>query len=322
MMRKDLSWCAAATRANLSPPPPPTLPPRSSRSASRLCCCRWCTSPATPASSATSNRPGSSSTRSRASCPRRTRPRARAEALPVITDYRDRGCPEPAPLPPELIKEMMDWAVCESVPDEYLPLLARGDGPRRRRPAPAGSAGLRPCRAGPGGRHRLRRVGAPGRYSAAAGQHSVHHRREERRPGRNMVGEHLSRGARRRRQPLLLLQLRAQQPVDALLRRAARAAGYFDPRDGQARPERPRALADRSRRRRVGRRGRHVDGHRCARTTRASPTMQARAVITAVGQLNRPHIPDFTGANDVSRARRSTPRRGTTRSTSPASASR
>src|SRR6202453_2898994 len=33
--------------------------------------------------------------------------RARREALPVITNYRGRGCPEPAPLPPELIKEMM-----------------------------------------------------------------------------------------------------------------------------------------------------------------------------------------------------------------------
>ena len=40
--------------------------------------------------------------------------RARAEALPVIADYRDRGCPEPAPLPRGLIKEMMDWAVCEA----------------------------------------------------------------------------------------------------------------------------------------------------------------------------------------------------------------
>src|SRR5580658_5751511 len=50
--------------------------------------------------------------------------RARAEALPVISDYRDRGCPEPAPLPAQRIREMMDWAVCESVPDNYLALLA------------------------------------------------------------------------------------------------------------------------------------------------------------------------------------------------------
>ena len=65
--------------------------------------------------------------------------RARAEALPVITDYRDRGCPEPAPLPRALIKEMMDWAVCETVPDDYLPLLAEEmdlDGVDPRQPMP------------------------------------------------------------------------------------------------------------------------------------------------------------------------------------------
>jgi 4-hydroxyacetophenone monooxygenase len=64
--------------------------------------------------------------------------RARAAALPVITDYRDRGCPEPQPLGRELIKEMMDWAVCENVPEEYLPLLLEEldlDGADPRRPA-------------------------------------------------------------------------------------------------------------------------------------------------------------------------------------------
>lgn len=65
--------------------------------------------------------------------------RARAEALPVITDYRDRGCPEPARLPHELIREMMNWAACEAVPDDYLPLLFEEldlDGVDPRRPAP------------------------------------------------------------------------------------------------------------------------------------------------------------------------------------------
>src|SRR6201993_2965319 len=50
--------------------------------------------------------------------------RARAAALPVITDYRDRGCPEPAPLSLELIREMMDWVACEHVPDDYLALVS------------------------------------------------------------------------------------------------------------------------------------------------------------------------------------------------------
>src|SRR6202453_893073 len=64
--------------------------------------------------------------------------RARAEALSVITEYRDRGCPEPKPLSPELIREMMDWAACEHVPDDYLPMVSEEldlDGVDPRRPA-------------------------------------------------------------------------------------------------------------------------------------------------------------------------------------------
>jgi len=62
--------------------------------------------------------------------------RARTAALSVITDYRDRGCPEPKPLSLELIREMMDWAACEHVTDDYLPLMLEemdleGVDPRR-----------------------------------------------------------------------------------------------------------------------------------------------------------------------------------------------
>ncbi|HTQ22119.1 NAD(P)/FAD-dependent oxidoreductase, partial [Mycobacterium sp.] len=71
--------------------------------------------------------------------------RARAEALPVLADYRDRGCPEPAPLSSELIREMMDWAACEHVPDEYVPLVLEemdldGVDPRRPVALPADDA--------------------------------------------------------------------------------------------------------------------------------------------------------------------------------------
>jgi 4-hydroxyacetophenone monooxygenase len=48
---------------------------------------------------------------------------ARAFALRVICSWRDRGCPEPEPISPELLKRMMDWLVCESVPDEYVQML-------------------------------------------------------------------------------------------------------------------------------------------------------------------------------------------------------
>jgi 4-hydroxyacetophenone monooxygenase len=47
----------------------------------------------------------------------------RKVALEVIADYRDRGCPEPEPIGPELLQEMMQWLVCEPVPTEYVPML-------------------------------------------------------------------------------------------------------------------------------------------------------------------------------------------------------
>ena len=49
--------------------------------------------------------------------------KARALALDVIRAWRDRGCPEPEPISAELLKRMMDWLVCESVPDEYVQML-------------------------------------------------------------------------------------------------------------------------------------------------------------------------------------------------------
>ncbi|WP_046318739.1 NAD(P)/FAD-dependent oxidoreductase [Mycobacterium sp. UM_Kg1] len=64
--------------------------------------------------------------------------RARSETLAAIIAYRDSGCPQPAPLAAELVKEMMDWAACETIPDTYLGLLGEEldlDGTDPRRPA-------------------------------------------------------------------------------------------------------------------------------------------------------------------------------------------
>src|SRR4051812_20093740 len=63
----------------------------------------------------------------------------RALALDVIRDYRDRGCPEPEPIPAALVHEMMTWLVCEDVPQEYVPMLMEEmelDGTDARRVAP------------------------------------------------------------------------------------------------------------------------------------------------------------------------------------------
>jgi 4-hydroxyacetophenone monooxygenase len=44
-------------------------------------------------------------------------------ALPIITAYRDRGCPAPDPVSAELLREMMSWIACAEVPTEYVPML-------------------------------------------------------------------------------------------------------------------------------------------------------------------------------------------------------
>ena len=67
---------------------------------------------------------------------------ARTLALEVIRDFRDRGCPEPEPVSPELLHEMMTWLVCEEVPEEYVPLLMEEmelDGRDARRVDPVGT---------------------------------------------------------------------------------------------------------------------------------------------------------------------------------------
>ena len=68
--------------------------------------------------------------------------KARDFALGVIRDWRDRGCPEPAPIGPALLKRMMDWLVCERVPDEYVAMLLEEmelDGGDARKAAPVDS---------------------------------------------------------------------------------------------------------------------------------------------------------------------------------------
>ncbi len=71
---------------------------------------------------------------------------ARELALEVIRDYRDRGCPEPQPISAELLHEMMTWLVCEDVPEEYVPMLMEEmelDGRDARRVEPAGDPAAR-----------------------------------------------------------------------------------------------------------------------------------------------------------------------------------
>ena len=88
-------------------------------SVSRRCYFHSFTSPATLSSSATWSKWESSLNEVQGLKSEEEKTRARAEALSVITEYRDAGCPEPQPLSPELIREMLDWAACEHVPDDH-----------------------------------------------------------------------------------------------------------------------------------------------------------------------------------------------------------
>ena len=73
---------------------------------------------------------------------------ARAFALDVIRDWRDRHCPEPEPPSRDLIHRMMDWLVCEEVPEEYVEMLLEemeldgGDARAVDPPAPEAAAAL------------------------------------------------------------------------------------------------------------------------------------------------------------------------------------
>jgi 4-hydroxyacetophenone monooxygenase len=68
---------------------------------------------------------------------------ARAFALDVIRDWRDRGCPEPEPVSAEMVKQLMAWIVGAEVGDEYVPMMLEElelDGVDRRAGGPVDGA--------------------------------------------------------------------------------------------------------------------------------------------------------------------------------------
>jgi 4-hydroxyacetophenone monooxygenase len=69
-------------------------------------------------------------------------------ALKAICAWRDAGCPASAPLDQDLLRETMDWIACERVPDDYAAMFIEemdlgGDSPRAiRLSADAAASGL------------------------------------------------------------------------------------------------------------------------------------------------------------------------------------
>ena len=227
----------------------------------------------------------------------------RAQALEVIRAYRDRWLRAARPPPDdESSHEMMNVLVAQEVPDEYVPLIARGARARRRRrpgaalgraaSAPRIAAGFHVVVIGAGmsgllAGIRLGQAGIP--YTVVEKNAGV---------GRHLVGEPLPGLPGRRGQPLLLLLLRAQRPAGReFFARQPELQAYFDHclhRFGVADHVRFGTEVRRGPVARTRRRAGSVDGppgRRRPRTESSRPT----CVISAVGQLNRPKLPDIPG---------------------------
>ena len=218
-------------------------------------------------------------------------------ALGIIADYRDRGCPEPEPVDAATLHRMMNWIAAAEVPDEYVPMMLEEmdlDGadareePLRQRSGGAPRLPVLVIGAGQSGilaAIRLQQAGIPFTVD-----------REESGRRRNLVGEQLSRRAGRRRQSLLLLQLRTGRSLDRVLRPPTRTAGLLRRRDATPRPRRAHPVRHRGHLRGVGRRHRHLGGHVSRPRRRPGDAARQR------GHQRRrstqpPFLPDLPGAD-------------------------
>ena len=219
----------------------------------------------------------------------------RALALDVIRDYRDRGCPEPEPIPAELVHEMMTWLVCEDVPTEYVPMLMEEmelDGADARLVAPAGDVAARAAfpvlvigcgQSGLLAGIRLQEAGIP--YTIVEKNAGVGGTWwENSYPGARVdVGNHF--------------YCYSFEPSDhwtEFFAQQPELQAYFD---GVMR----KYGVDRNVRWETEVLGAAWDDHAATWSVRVrgadgtEETLVARAVISAVGQLNRPNLPDIPG---------------------------
>ncbi|MBU9762524.1 NAD(P)/FAD-dependent oxidoreductase [Mycobacterium sp. TNTM28] len=217
--------------------------------------------------------------------------RAREVALPILADYRDRGCPVPDPLPAELVREMLDWAACEPVDEDNVPLMLEEldlEGVDPRRPAALGEdarnfhvivigcgesgvlAGVRLKQAGIGFTIVEKNAGPGGTWW------------ENSYPGARVdVANHF-----------YCYSFEPSNHWDHFFAEQPELRQYF------------RDVVDRHGLQPNIRWNTEVvsaawNGERwdvTVRSAHGTETLQANAVITAVGQLNRPQIPDFPGA--------------------------
>ncbi len=218
---------------------------------------------------------------------------ARAFALDVVRDWRDRGCPEPEPLDRDLIHRMMDWLVCEAVPDEYVEMLLEemeldgGDARAVEPPEPEAAAALPVVIIGCGmsgllAAIRLQEAGFP--YVVVEKNEGVGGTWwENRYPGARVdVGNHFYCYSFEPADHWS--EFFAQQPeLQAYFQRVMEKHGV----DEHVRwgTEVTGATWD-------------EDSATWSVALDSGETLTARAVISAVGQLNRPNLPDVPGSFD------------------------
>lgn len=225
---------------------------------------------------------------------------ARALALDVIREYRDRGCPEPEPVSAEQLHRMMNWLVAAEVADEYVPMMLEEmelDGRDARDPAYASSADDRAefpvvvIGAGQSGllaAIRLQQAGIP--YTVVeknAGVGGTWY--ENTYPGARVdVGNHF-----------YCYSFEPDDHWTEFFARQPELQSYFE------------GVSDRhgiTERIRFSTRALRADWDdetatwsvRIANPNGSQETLRARAVISAVGQLNEPFVPELLGAQSFS----------------------
>ncbi|MET7305390.1 NAD(P)/FAD-dependent oxidoreductase [Embleya sp. NPDC005575] len=78
--------------------------------------------------------------------PEEEKAEARAQALEAIRRYRDGGCVLPEQPSPQLLHEMMNWVACQEIPAEYVPMMLEDmqmDGHEDTGPPAPGDAATR-----------------------------------------------------------------------------------------------------------------------------------------------------------------------------------
>ena len=219
----------------------------------------------------------------------------RSIALDVIGRYRDQGCPEPEPISSDLLLEMMTWLVCEEVSAEYVPMLMEemeldgtdvrrvepvaGDAARQAFPVVVIGCGQSGLLAG----IRLQEAGIPFTIvEKNAGVGGTWW--ENSYPGARVdVGNHF-----------YCYSFEASDSWTEFFARQPELQAYFETvmkRHGIESHVRWETEVL----------GAEWDDHRASWSVRTrgpdgrEETLEARAVISAVGQLNRPNVPEIPG---------------------------